>query len=82
MHYLWNVEQEINKELLEAYGFKKAEDESKDRIQVFTKSKIDIVLSDDGSVYYSNMGFDYMLKTEADLKKLYKELRRETLTKI
>jgi hypothetical protein len=76
------VEQELNKDILEVYGFKKIEEKSKDRIQVFTKSKIDIVVSDDGSIYYSNMGFDYMLKTEADLKKLYKELRRETLVKI
>ena len=75
------MEQEINKDILESYGFKKNEAKSKDRIQIFTKSKIDIVLSDDGSVYYSNMGFDYILKTEADLIKLYKELRRETLTK-
>lgn len=66
--------------MLESYGFKKDEAKSKDRIQVFTKSNIEIVMSDDGSVYYSNMGFDYMLKTEADLLKLYKELRRETLT--
>ncbi len=73
--------QELNKETLEAYGFKKVEAKSKDRIQVFTKSNIDIILSDDNSVYYKNMGFDYMLKTDADLIKLYKELRRETLTK-
>ncbi len=72
---------ELNQEILESYGFKKVEAKSKDRIQVFTRSKIDIVISDDGSVYYSNMGFDYILKTETDLKKLYKELRRETLTK-
>lgn len=76
------MEKGINNDILESYGFKKVEAKSKDRIQVFTKSKIDIILSDDGSVYYSNMGFDYILKTEADLKKLYKELRREELTKL
>ena len=75
------MEKQLNKDILESYGFKKVEAKSKERIQVFTRNKIDIILSDDGSVYYSNMGFDYMLKTEADLKKLYKELRRETLTK-
>lgn len=75
------MEQEINKDILESYDFNKNEAKSKHRIQVFTKNKIDIVLSDDGSVYYSNMGFDYILKTEADLKKFYKELRREELKK-
>jgi hypothetical protein len=74
------MNQQLNKELLEEYDFKFVEEKSKDRISVFTKNKIDIIISDDGSVYYSNMGFDYILKTEADLKKLYKELCRETLT--
>lgn len=75
------MNQQLNKELLLEYDFKFAEEKSKNKISVFTKNKIDIVLSDDGSVYYSNMGFDYILKTEADLKKLYKELRREELKK-
>ncbi|MEO6302766.1 MAG: hypothetical protein ABIP51_06305 [Bacteroidia bacterium] len=72
----------LNKEIIEAYGFKKVEVKSKSRIQVFTFNKVDIVLSDDGSVYYSNLGFDYILKDEEALKKLYKELRREELLKV
>jgi len=75
------MNRQINKELLEEYDFKIVEAKSKNRISVFTKNKLDIVLSDDGSAYYSNMGFDYILKSEADLKKLYKELRREELKK-
>lgn len=73
------MNKQVNKEILENYGFELVESKSKDRVQVFTKSKIDIVISDDRSVYYSNMGFDYIIKTEDDLKKLYKELRREEL---
>ena len=76
------MNKKLNQEIIEAYGFKKVEEKSKDCIQVFTFNKVDLVLSDDGSVYYSNMGFDYMLKDEDDLKKLYKELRREELKKI
>lgn len=71
----------ITKEILEEYGFKISEAKSKDRISVFIKNKIDIILFDGGSVYYSNMGFDYILKDESDLKKLYEELRREELKK-
>lgn len=71
----------LNKEVLEEYGFEFVESKSKNRLSVFTKNNIDITLSDSGSVYYSNLGFDYILKTEDSLKKLYKELRREELNK-
>lgn len=71
----------LTKDILKAYGFQFVESKSKNKISVFTKNKIDIVITDEGSVYYSNMGFDYILRDLYDLKKLYKELRREDLVK-
>jgi hypothetical protein len=73
------MEEKLTKEVLQEYGFKIVEAKSKDRITVFSKNKVEIVLVDDGTVLYSNMGFDYPLKDLAALKKLYKELRREEL---
>jgi len=69
----------LNNDILLNYGFKINEKRSKDRLTVFIKDKFEIVMVDDGSVFYSNLGFDYPLKDLAALKKLYKEVRREEL---
>ncbi len=69
----------ISSELLATYGFKINEKKSKERITVFVRDKFEVVLVDDGSLFYSNLGFDYPLKDLAALKKLYKEVRREEL---
>ncbi|MBL7911633.1 MAG: hypothetical protein JNJ41_11305 [Bacteroidia bacterium] len=75
------MEPKLTKEVLEEYGFKVVESKSKHRITVFTKEKVDIVIVDDGSVFYSNMGIDYPLNDLPSLKKLFKELRRTELNK-
>ncbi|MBL7921348.1 MAG: hypothetical protein JNJ40_13610 [Bacteroidia bacterium] len=72
----------INSNLLATYGFKINEKKSKERITVFYRDKFEVVLVDDGSLFYSNLGFDYPLKNLAALKKLYKEVRREELKPI
>ncbi len=69
----------VNSELLLKYGFKINEIKSKDRLTIFYKDKFEVVLVDDGSLFYSNLGFEYPLKDLAALKKLYKEVRREEL---
>ncbi len=71
----------LTKETLLDYGFKIIESKSKDRLTVFSKDKVEIVVVDDGTVVYSNMGFDYPLADLPALKKLYKELRRTELIK-
>jgi hypothetical protein len=72
----------INTELLFKYGFKINEKKSKDRLTIFYRDKFEVVLVDDGSLFYSNLGFDYPLKNLAALTKLYKEVRREELKPI
>ena len=72
----------LNKEILTQYGFKLNEKKSKDRLTIMFKDKFEITIVDDGSVFYSNLGFDYPLKDLAALKKLYKEVRREELTSL
>lgn len=72
----------INTELLFKYGFKINEKKSKDRLTIFYRDKFEVVLVDDGSLFYSNLGFDYPLKDLAALTKLYKEVRREELKPI
>ncbi|MBA3681107.1 MAG: hypothetical protein H0W73_08065 [Bacteroidetes bacterium] len=69
----------INSDVLLKYGFKINEKKSKDRLTIFYKDKFEVVLVDDGSLFYSNLGFEYPLKDVAALKKLYKEVRREEL---
>ena len=75
------MDNKLTREVLEEYGFKIIESKSRERLTVFTKDKVDIVVVDNGSVLYSNMGFDYPLPDLPALKKLYKELRRTELTK-
>ena len=69
----------LTKNILIEFGFVENELKTKNNATVMTRDKVDIVIKDDGSFYYSNMGFDYPLKDLAALRKLYKELRREEL---
>jgi len=69
----------LSKDLLIEYGFVENELKTHNGKTVMTKDKVDIVISEDGLVHYSNMGFDYPLKDLSALRKLYKELRREDL---
>lgn len=71
----------LTKDTLVDYGFEIVEAKSKDRLIVFTKDKVEIIVVDDGTVVYSNMGIDYPLADLPALKKLYKELRRTELIK-
>lgn len=81
LNFTVNMNPPLNKETLEEYGFRKVEAKSKGSVTVFSRNKVEIAISDSGSVYYSNMGFDYPLADLAALKKLYKELRRVELSK-
>ncbi|MBI2722484.1 MAG: hypothetical protein HYX39_09940 [Bacteroidetes bacterium] len=73
--------QELTKDILEEYGFKIVDSKTKDRLTVLVGDRVEIIIVDDGTVMYSNMGFDYPLPDLPALKKLYKELRRTELTK-
>lgn len=73
--------QSLTKDILEEYGFKIDDSKTKDRLMVLVRDRVEIVIVDDGTVMYSNMGFDYPLLDLLALKKLYKELRRTELTK-
>ena len=70
----------INKEILSEYGFVKNETKSTNDKMVMTREKMDIVIKLDGTVWYSNMGFDYPLKDLAALRKIYKEVKNIELT--
>lgn len=72
----------LSKDLLLEYGFTDDNSKVKNNTTVMTRDKLDIVIKDDGSVYYSNMGFDYPLKDLASLRKLYKEVRSQELKPI
>ncbi len=72
----------LSEDLLKEYGF--TEKPSKiihNAIKVMTRDNIDIVIREDG-IYYTNMGFDYLLEDITALRKLYKEVRREDLKSI
>lgn len=69
----------LTKDILSDYGFKINDFKSKDRLTIMSKDGFELVIVDDGSVFYSNLGFDYPLKDLAALKKFYKEVRREDL---
>ena len=66
-------------QLLSEYGFFENKEKTTRFVKIFSRDRLDIILKDDGSFYYSNMGFDYPLKDLTGLRKLYKELRREEL---
>jgi hypothetical protein len=73
----------INQDILVEYGFVKNDVKSKDNNNIImTRAKVDIVLKPDGTVWYSNMGFDYPIKDVSALRKLYKELRNTDLKQI
>ena len=69
----------VNKDLLAEYGFEQIEEKTKDLLTVMAKDAFEVVVTADGAVFYSNMGFDYPLKDLATLKKVYKEVRRKEL---
>ena len=72
----------LSKDLLLEYGFTEDNSKVKHKTTVMTRDNLDIVIKDDGSIYYSNMGFDYPLKDIASLRKLYKEVRSQELKPI
>ena len=74
------MNQPLSKEILEEYGFKIQEAKSTPHRAVYEKNKVEIVVAEDG-IYYSNLGFDYILRTVPDLQKLYKEIRSTSLSK-
>ena len=69
----------INKDILSEYGFVLKEQKSNSTDVIMTRSKVDIVLKNDGTVWYSNLGIDYPLKDLSALRKLYKEIRNTDL---
>ncbi|MBC7696222.1 MAG: hypothetical protein H7141_12330 [Burkholderiales bacterium] len=69
----------LSEDLLSEYGFLENKEKTTSSIKVFTKNNLDIILKDDNTFYYSNMGFDYPLRDTAALRKLYKEVRSEEL---
>lgn len=72
----------ISKELLLEYGFEESKTKSSDSALIMTRDKVDIAIKTDGTIWYSNMGFDYPLKDFAALRKLYKEVRNIELKPI
>jgi hypothetical protein len=72
----------LSKDLLLEYGFTEDNTKAKHNTTVMTRDNLDIVIKDDGAIYYSNMGFDYPLKDMAALRKLYKEVRSQELKPI
>ena len=69
----------INKDILLEYGFVLKEPKAKSTEIIMTRAKVDIVLKNDGTVWYSNMGIDYPIKDLSALIKLYKEIRNTDL---
>lgn len=69
----------INKDVLLEYGFEENKTKSENDHFVMSRDRMDIVINNDGTVWYSNMGFDYPLKDLAALRKLYKEVRNTDL---
>ena len=68
----------LTRELLEEYGFTLNRRKTTPEKTVLTKDNFDVVIKSDG-IYYSNMGFDYPLKDNDILRKMYFEVRREKL---
>lgn len=69
----------LNKDILIEFGFIENNEKIKLDCVVMTKDKMDIVVNNNGSIYYSNMGFDYPLRDTASLRKIFKEVRSEEL---
>lgn len=69
----------VDKNLLTEYGFKQIEEKTKEFLTVMAKDTFEVIVTAEGAVFYSNMGFDYPLKDLATLKKVYKEVKRKEL---
>jgi hypothetical protein len=69
----------INKDILTEYGFVQNEAKSINNKIVMTRDKMDVVINSDGTIWFSNMGFDYPLKDLSALRKIYKEVRNAEL---
>jgi hypothetical protein len=69
----------ITVDMLINYGFELSEVKKKNVIKTYSKDNFVISVEQDGSFYYVNMGFEYPLKDEEDLKRIYFEARREKL---
>jgi len=72
----------ISIELLLEYGFEENKFKTTNNALIMTRDKVDIVIKTDGTIWYSNMGFDYPLRDFAALRKLYKEVRNTELKSI
>lgn len=67
----------MSEKLLLQYGFELSNIES--IYKTYVKDGFYIIEKPDESYWYSNMGFDYPIKSEDDLKKIYFEVRRKKL---
>jgi len=72
----------LSKDLLREYGFIDDINKSNSGIEVMAKDQFEIVIKENNSFYYSNLGIDYPLKDIAALRKLYKEVKRMELIPI
>lgn len=71
----------LSEDVLKEYGFIENIEKSNAQVKIMTRDNIDIAIKRDG-IYYTNMGFDYPLKDNSALRKLYKELRNKELKAI
>jgi hypothetical protein len=69
----------FDEKLLVKYGFEINKKKNNPDNVVYAKDKFEVAIKSDGVCYYTNMGFDYPLKNEEDLLKIYFEVRREKL---
>ena len=65
----------LSKEVLKDYGFTEHKGKSGNGISIMSKDNFEVAIKEDGTCYYSNMGFDYPLKDTNALRKLFKEVR-------
>lgn len=68
----------LTEDLLKEYGFVHNVEKSNPHVKVMSREKIDIAIRNDG-IYYTNMGFDYPLRDNEALRKLYKEMKNYDL---
>ena len=69
----------LDKAILSEYGFEINELKTKHPLTVMSKDKFEVVIGEDNTISYSNVGIQYPLKDVATLKKVYKEVKREDL---
>ena len=72
----------INKDTLTEYGFAQNLAKSINNKIVMSRENIDIVIYSDGTIWYSDIGCDYLLKDLASLRKKYKEVKNSELKPI